>query len=85
MGEKVIIEFVNQDSKEKKDIEIPVDITANDLIRALNTVYGLKLDEENIFNYYLVSEKPIAFIHGNRKLKEYKIRNGSILYFGGAN
>ena len=53
MKDTAIVEFVN--GKEKTDIEVPLDITANDLIIALNNCYRLNMDIENIFNCYLFS------------------------------
>ena len=79
MKDTAIVEFVN--GKEKTDIEVPLDITANDLIIALNNCYRLDMDIENIFNCYLISENPIAFLRGNKTLREYGIRNGSWIIY----
>ncbi len=54
-------------------------ITANDLVLALNEAYGLGMDTDNIFSCYLVAENPIAFLRGNKTLKEFGIRNGSYI------
>ena len=54
-------------------------ITANDLVLALNEAYGLEMDTENIFSCYLVAENPIAFLRGNKTLKEFGIR--TVLYY----
>lgn len=63
------------------DLEIPLDITANDLIFALNTAYNLGIDTGNIKNCYLKIENPIALLHGNKALSKYGIRNGTIINF----
>ncbi len=65
------------------DLEIPLDITANDLVVALNTAYGLGIDTTNIKNCYLKAENPIALLKGSMKLSEYGIRNGTIIYYSG--
>ncbi len=64
-----------------KDIEIPLYITANELVIALNTAYNLEIDTSNVKNCYLKSEKPIALLKGNKTLAEYGIRNGTVIYF----
>ena len=56
-------------------------ITANDLIIALNEAFHLEMDVNNIFNCYLVAENPIAFLHGNKELSEFGIRNGTKIIF----
>lgn len=83
MAEKVIVDFLNYEKKVKNEIEIPLDITANDLIVALNQAYNLEMDIDNIFNCYLISENPIAFLKGNKELYKFGIRNGSKIIFLG--
>lgn len=63
------------------DLEIPLDITANELVVALNSAYALGIDTSDIKNCFLKAEKPIALLRGNKTLSEYGIRNGSVIYF----
>lgn len=63
------------------DLEIPLDITANDLVNALNTAYDLKIDTSDVKNCYLKAENPIALLRGNKTLEEFGIRNGSVINF----
>lgn len=81
MEEKAVVEFVNYENKSQVDLEIPLGITANDLVLALNEAYSLGLDTNNIFSCYLVAENPIAFLRGNKTLKEFGIRNGSYIIY----
>lgn len=81
MEEKAVVIFINQESKKQVDLEIPLEITANDLVLALNEAYGLGIDTNDIFNCYLVAENPIAFLRGNKTLKEFGIRNGSYIIY----
>ena len=74
MNNKVIIQFINEGAKQNVELEIPINITANDLIIALNEAFNLEMDVDNIFNCYLIAENPIAFLHGNKELSEYGIR-----------
>ena len=64
-----------------KDIEIPLYITANELVVALNEAYDLKIDTSNVKNCYLKAEKPIALLRGNKSLAEFGVRNGTVIYF----
>ena len=70
-----VISFYNCDEKYELELEVPIDITANDLIYALNDSLDLKMDTEDIFNNYLVAENPIAF------LEEFGIRNGTKIIY----
>ena len=63
------------------DLEVPLDITANDLVVALNTAYGLGIDTADIKSCYLKAEYPIALLKGNKTLSEFGIRNGSIINY----
>lgn len=63
------------------DLEVPLDITANDLFFALNTAYDLKVDSSDITNCYLKAESPIVLLKGNKTLAEFGIRNGSVINF----
>lgn len=63
------------------DLEVPLDISANDLVNALNTAYELGIDITDIKNCYLKVENPIALLKGNKTLAEFGLRNGSIINF----
>lgn len=79
MKEHAIITVKLHRRKKEVDLEIPLNITANDLIAALNTVYDLNIDTDNIGMCFLKMENPIALLHGNKTLREYKMRNGSVI------
>ena len=63
------------------DLEVPLDISANDLVIALNVAYDLGIDTADIKNCYLKSENPIALLRGNKTLAEFGLRNGSIINY----
>lgn len=63
------------------DLEVPLDITANDLVNALNTAYELGIDTSDIKNCYLKAENPIALLKGNKTLAEFGLRNGSVINY----
>ena len=81
MDEKAVVEFISQDKKIHVDLEIPLGITANDLVLALNEAYDLGIDTDDIFNCHLAAENPIVFLRGNKTLKEFGIRNGSHIIY----
>lgn len=66
---------------EKIDVDIPLDITANDLIVGLNLGYELGMDTSDLSKCFLRSENPIALLKGNRTLREYGLRNGTTLHY----
>ena len=59
MNNKVIIQFINEGAKQNVELEIPISITANDLIIALNEAFNLAIDVDNIFSCYLIAEIPM--------------------------
>ncbi len=63
------------------DLEIPLTISANEWVEALNTAYDLGIDVSDIKNCYLKSENPIALLKGNKTLFEFGLRDGSVIIF----
>lgn len=81
MEEKVILIFHWIRKKESFDIEVPVNLTANELILGLNTGLSLGINVNDISQLYLKASAPIALLKGNRILSEYGIHNGTQLWF----
>ena len=79
--DKAIIVFNNLKHNTTVDIEVPLDITANELVVGLNIAYELGIDTSDIKNCYLKAENPIALLRGNKTLAQYGIRNCSIINF----
>lgn len=79
--ETITVNFINKVKNEVVEIEIPMDISAKDLIIALNDTYQLDIDINNILDCYLASENPIAFLKGNKLLAEYGLRNGTDIIY----
>lgn len=76
---KIIMQFVNHRTGQEADIEVPVDITANDLIVGLNDAFQLGMDVDNLYQCCLSTENPIALVKGNRKLADFGLRNGTVI------
>lgn len=79
--ERVIIRFVVPEKTIANDIDVPLDITANDLIVGLNAAYHLGLDISDARQCYLSCENPIALLRGNKTLGEFGIRDGSLIAY----
>lgn len=79
--DKAIIVFNNGKRNTTVDIEVPLDITATELVIGLNIAYDLGIDTSNIKNCYLKAENPIALLRGNKTLAQYGIRNGSVIFY----
>lgn len=79
--ESVTVVFCMKKRNVTKDVEIPLYITANELVTALNEAYGLGIDTGDVKKCYLRSEKPIALLRGNKTLEEFGLRDGTIIYF----
>ena len=81
MDNKAVVVFKIKKRKKEYDLEIPLDISANDLVAALNTAFDLGIDTGDIKNCYFQAERPIALLKGNKSLAEFGVRNGTIIYF----
>ena len=79
--ETVTVIFSAPKRKLAADIEVPLNMTANDLVVALNEGYHLGIDVSNIKNCYFKAEKPIALLRGYKTLKEFGIRDGTTIFF----
>lgn len=64
----------------ERDMELPLTITAQELVIGLNDAYGLGIDTADIKQCYFQAENPIALLKGNKTLKEFGVRNGTIIY-----
>lgn len=79
--ESIIIRFINVKLNKEVDLDIPINMTANELVIALNEAYKLDIDTYDLNKCYLQAENPIALLRGNRTLEEFGLRNGSIVYY----
>lgn len=81
MDNKAIVIFRIYKKNFETDLEIPLDITANDLVNALNTAYELGIDTTDMKNCYLKAENPIVLLKGNRLLSDFGVHDGTIINF----
>lgn len=81
MKNRAIIIFRNHVKKMEVDLDIPLDISANDLVFSLNSAYDLGIDVSDVTNCYLKAENPIVLLKGNKTLEEFGVRNGTVINF----
>lgn len=63
------------------DIEVPLSITANELIYGLNQGLGLGINTNNPAECYLCTEEPKTLLRGDVTLDKFGIRNGTKICF----
>jgi len=81
MDNKLIIRFKNVKQNQEFDVEVPSDITANELIYGLKKSFNLSIDMDNPKQCYLRAENPIALIRGETELEALGLRDGSVVYY----
>lgn len=81
MDNKAIIIFNIPKRNFSVDLEVPLNISANELVIALNSAYDLGIDVSDVKNCYLKAENPIALLKGNKLLCDYDVRNGTVINF----
>lgn len=79
--ERVVILFNAPNHNIYCDLDVPLDISANDLVIALNDAYKLGIDISDINQCFFRSDNPIALIRGKKLLGEFGIRDGSLIIF----
>lgn len=81
MENKAIVVFKAPKRNIDVDLEIPLDVSAKELVLALNEAYQLEIDEHDATACYMKAEKPIALLKGNKLLSDFGVRNGTVIYF----
>ena len=77
MKKSVVVEF--RWGNNSKDVEVPLNITCDELIHALNLGIGLGLDERNTASYRLTASNPPILIGGAKAIEEIGLLEGAIL------
>ena len=62
------------------DVEVPLNISANELVNALNSAYNLGIHTEDYRNCYLRCERPIVLLRGERSPRSFGVRNGTLIH-----
>lgn len=82
MDSTVIMIFNDRRRNFKLDIEVPLNISANELIYGLNKGLNLGIDISNMAECYLCTEEPRILLRGDTLLEDLGVRNGTIINFG---
>lgn len=80
MKDSIIIQFFSFRGRRPLELDIPVDISAEELIRVLNDVYRLGMDPARPQEFHLQAENPIVLLRGSRTIREFGLHDGSRLY-----
>ena len=83
MLEKIVIVFrqIKNRMVFDSELEIPTNMTANDLIVALNQLIDLGMNINKIQSCYLKAENPIALLKGDKTIADIGLINGSIVIY----
>ena len=76
-----VITFRNLKEKKEIDIEVPLNITANELVVGLNEALSLNINTSDIKDSFLKAENPLVLLKRNRRLGELGVRNGTIINY----
>jgi len=79
MDDRVVVVLRIHSRDLEVDLDIPLDITASELLAGINRAYNLNIDVSNAANCYLRTENPIALLRGSKTLLEYGIHSGTIV------
>ena len=82
--ERAVIYFtmrLKNGKKREVDLDVPLTISANELVVGLNSAYHLGINTEDIKHCFLKAENPIALLRCNKTLADYKVMNGTRITF----
>lgn len=78
--DRAVIQFIAGNGV-RKDLDVPLDISAAELIKALDAALGLGIAPEKLGDAYFKAENPITLIKGEKTLKELGIYNGTLIRY----
>lgn len=81
MTNSVVVIFKNVEKNINVDLEVPLYITARELVIGLNEAYELDIDINDIKKCYLKVDNPVMLLRGNMLLRDAGIRNGSVISY----
>lgn len=81
MGRERIVAVLERHREGKRtDVDLPLNITANEAIIGLNQAFGLGMDTSDLSRCFLRTQNPIALLKGNRTLEEFGLRDGTVIH-----
>ena len=79
MDETIVVIF--KQNNLTVDLEVPLNITARELVIGLNSAYDLNIDIDDVKKCYLKVENPIMLLRGNMLLRDAGLINGSVISY----
>lgn len=81
MSEQLIMIFHHTKKAETCDIEVPSNLTAIELVSALNDGFDLGIDLKDMTQCYMKTTNPIVLLKGNKTLLEFGLHQGTHIWF----
>lgn len=81
MENDIQISLIDHVNGRRMDLEVALGVTAIELYAGLNSALGWGTDPQDSRSCYLACENPIALLRGDHTLREFGVRNGSILHY----
>lgn len=79
MRELITVIFKIPSKDFSKELEIPMDMPANELCAALYKTYFTDIDEKDLYHCYLKCENPIALLKGKKTVEEFGLYDGTVI------
>jgi len=76
-----MVEFHDNVKGTASDLQLPMTLSGNELVRALTAAYRLPINLNNPDEMYLRAEDPIMLISGEETLEELGMSNGTRIFF----
>ena len=78
--ERIVVILKRHGAGTQTDVDLPLNITANEAIIGLNEGFDLGLDVSDLSRCFLRAENPIARLRGTRTLEEFGLRDGTVIH-----
>ncbi len=75
----MVLEVRILNKNENHDIDVDNNITAYELVNALNIAFQLGIDTDDISQCYIRTENPICLLRGDKKIIDFGIHEGTII------
>lgn len=80
-NKKIRIWWIDHRDGTERELEVSEDLPAEELIKALNSIFHLGIDMSDPEQCYLKTEWPIARIRGSAPLRGWGLMNGSEIHY----
>lgn len=81
MDNTIILIFDYVQQNKRYDIEVPLNITANELVYGLNEGFHLGINMNDVSQCYLCADEPRTLLRGDIPLEEFGLRDGTVITY----